>query len=221
MNRKKKILNLIVEQGILPLYFHSDSDTSVKVLRALYNAGIRAVEYTNRGEAAINNFLQLRKITDKELPGLQLGVGTIKNKIEATEFINEGADFIVCPGVIASVAELAENNDLLWIPGCLTATEIISADDLGAELIKIFPGSLVGPSYISAIKEVFSDLMFMPTGGVDTSEENLSGWFKSGVSAVGLGSKLVSKYSMETKDYVGIESLTRQTLQLVKDIKSR
>lgn len=219
MNRKKKILNLIIEQGILPLYFHADAVTSVQVLKALYKAGIRAVEYTNRGETAINNFLHLRKIIDKELPGLQLGVGTIRNKIEATEFINEGADFIVSPGVIPAVATLADSNDLLWIPGCLTATEIILADDLGAELVKLFPGSLVGPSYISAIKEVFYDLMFMPTGGVDTSEENLNSWFRSGASAVGLGSKLISKVALEAQDYEGIELLTRKTLHLVRQIK--
>jgi len=189
-------------------------------MRALYHAGARLVEYTNRGENALNNFLQLRKVADEELPELQLGVGTIMNKIDATEFINEGADFIVCPGIKNEVAELANKNDLLWIPGCLTATEIMAADDLGAQLIKLFPGSLLGPSYLSAMKEVFRDLFFMPTGGVDTSEENLSKWFTSGASAVGMGSKLISKSLMETKDYKGIESLTRQTLQLVQKIKS-
>lgn len=220
MDRKKKILSLVIEQGVLPLYFHTDAEVSVEIMRALYHAGARLVEYTNRGENALNNFLQLRKVADEELPGLQLGVGTIMNKIDATEFINEGADFIVCPGIKNEVAELADKNDLLWIPGCLTATEIMAADDLGAQLIKLFPGSLLGPSYLSAMKEVFRDLFFMPTGGVDTSEENLSKWFTSGASAVGMGSKLISKSLMETKDYKGIESLTRQTLQLVQKIKS-
>ena len=139
MDRKKKIINLVIEQGILPLYFHPDADISIQILKSLYNAGMRVVEYTNRGDTAINNFLQLRKVADKELPGLQLGVGTIRNKIEATEFINEGADFIICPGVIEAVAVLADKNDLLWVPGCLTATEIILADDLGAQLVKLFP----------------------------------------------------------------------------------
>ena len=221
MDRKKKILNLVIEQGIVPLYFHPDADTSVQILRALYQAGSRVVEYTNRGENAINNFLQLRKVADKEMPGLQLGAGTIRNKIEATEFINEGANFIICPGVIEGVARLADNNDLLWIPGCLTATEIILADDLGAQLVKLFPGNLLGPSYVTSIKEIFPDLLFMPTGGVEVNEENLSSWFKSGVSAVGLGSKLISKTLVETKDYAGIESLTKQTLQIVQKIKSR
>jgi 2-dehydro-3-deoxyphosphogluconate aldolase / (4S)-4-hydroxy-2-oxoglutarate aldolase len=220
MDRKKKILNMVIEQGIMPLYFHPDAEVSIQILKALYNGGIRVVEYTNRGENAVNNFLQLRKVADKELPGLYLGAGTIKNKIEATEFINEGANFIVCPGVIEGVATLAENNNLLWIPGCLTATEIILADDLGAQLVKLFPASLLGPSYVAAVKEIFPDLLFMPTGGVETNEENLTGWFKSGASAVGLGTKLISKNLVETKDYQAIESLTRQTLQIVQKIKS-
>jgi 2-dehydro-3-deoxyphosphogluconate aldolase/(4S)-4-hydroxy-2-oxoglutarate aldolase len=221
MDKKKKVSDLIIEQGIVPLYFHPDAEESVKILKALYAAGSRVIEYTNRGENAVNNFLQLRKVADKELPGLQLGVGTIRNKIEATEFINEGANFIVCPGVIEGVAKLAETNNLLWIPGCLTATEIILADELGAQLVKLFPGSLLGPSYLTAMKEIFPDLLFMPTGGVETTEENLTGWFKSGASAVGLGSKLISKDLVEAKDYQAIESLTQQTLQIVQQIKGR
>jgi 2-dehydro-3-deoxyphosphogluconate aldolase/(4S)-4-hydroxy-2-oxoglutarate aldolase len=221
MDRKKKLVNLVIEQGILPLYFHPDAGVSVQILKSLYNAGIRVVEYTNRGDTAINNFLQLRKVADKELPGLQLGAGTIRNKIEATEFINEGADFIICPGVIDAVAVLADKNDLLWVPGCLTPTEVIIADDLGAQLVKLFPGSLLGPSYLRAIKEIFPGLLFMPTGGVDISEENLNSWFKSGAIAVGLGSKLISKNLVDSKDYAGIESLTRQSLEIVQKIKSR
>ncbi|WP_291101215.1 MULTISPECIES: bifunctional 4-hydroxy-2-oxoglutarate aldolase/2-dehydro-3-deoxy-phosphogluconate aldolase [unclassified Flavobacterium] len=221
MDRKKKTLNQIIEQGILPLYFHPDADVSMQILKALYNAGIRVVEYTNRGETAVDDFLQLRKFVGKELPELQLGIGTIRNKIEATEFINVGADFIVSPGVVEAIAELAEKNDILWVPGCLTATEIILADDLGAQLVKLYPGSLLGPAYLTAMKEIFPHLLFMPTGGIETSEENLSSWFESGASAVGLGSKLISKNFVERKDYIGIESLTKQTLKIVQEIKSR
>lgn len=219
MDRKKKIADLIVAQGILPLYFHPDVDVSIQILRALYKAGIRVVEYTNRGATALDNFFQLEKVVEKELPALHLGAGTIRNKIEATEFINGGAHFIVCPGVVEEVATLAHKNNLLWVPGCLTATEIIQADDLGAQLIKIFPASLLGPSYIKAIKEIFPDLWFMPTGGIEINEENLTGWFKNEVSAVGIGNKLISKDLLESKDYAGIELLTRQTLEMVQKIK--
>lgn len=221
MDKKKKLTELVIDQGILPLYYHSDVGVSAEILRALYRAGIRVVEYTNRGDNAIDNFLQLRRVADKELPGLLLGAGTIRNKIEATEFINEGASFLVCPGVIESVAALAHANGLLWVPGCMTATEIIVADDLGARLIKLFPASLLSPSYVLAMREIFPDLLFMPTGGVETTEENLSGWFNSGAAAVGLGAKLISESFLETTDYSGIETLTRQTLQIVKAIRGR
>jgi len=220
MDQKKKVLNLIVEQRILPLYFHSDSEISKQILKALYQAGIRIVEYTNRGENAVANFAQLRKMADKELPGLQLGIGTIKNKKEAAGFIKKGADFIISPGVIEEVAELAAKKYLTWVPGCLTPTEIILAERLGARLVKLFPGSLLGPSYVAAIKEIFPDLLFMPTGGVETNEENLRSWFNSGVCAVGMGSKLISKSLVDKKDYAGIESTTKQMLQVVRNLKA-
>src|SRR5215831_7571150 len=121
MNKKKVVLHLIAEQSIMPLYFYPDKAVSVQVLKALYNAGVRLVEYTNRGEKALENFLELRKVADKELQGLKLGAGTIKNKIEATEFINEGADFIVSPGMVEEVANVTHDNGLLWVPGCMSA----------------------------------------------------------------------------------------------------
>jgi 2-dehydro-3-deoxyphosphogluconate aldolase/(4S)-4-hydroxy-2-oxoglutarate aldolase len=220
MNKKKVVLNLITEQSILPLYFYPDKNVSIEVLKALYNAGVRVVEYTNRGSNALDIFLELKKFTNKHLPGLQLGAGTIKNKIDATEFVNEGADFIVSPGIIEEVGSIAHNNDLLWIPGCMTATEIIRAEDAGAKLVKLFPGSLLGPTYITAVKEIFPDLMFMPTGGVDVSEENINAWFKAGVSAVGLGSKVISKEVLQNKDYGFIEQAAGKALMLVKKIKS-
>ncbi len=206
---------------MLPLYFHPNAHVSVHVLKSLYRGGIRAVEYTNRGASALENFLHLKKITEKELPGLLLGVGTIKNKIEATEFINEGADFVVCPGVIEEVAAIAHRNDLLWIPGCMTSTEIITAEDLGARIIKLFPGNLLGPPYLSALKEIFSDLLFMPTGGVEANQKNISEWFKAGASAVGLGSNLISKNLMATKDYASLQSLTTEILQIINEVRTR
>jgi 2-dehydro-3-deoxyphosphogluconate aldolase/(4S)-4-hydroxy-2-oxoglutarate aldolase len=220
MDKKQQTLDLLIQQGILPLYFHPDPEVSVQVLRALYRAGIRIVEYTNRGKNAVDNFLKMRKIADEELPGLQLGAGTIRNKIEATEYINEGADFLVSPGLSTSVADLADKNNLLWIPGCFTASEIMQADDLGARLVKLFPGNLLGPSFISSIKEIFSNLLFMPTGGVETNKENLQNWFTSGASVVGMGSKLISKNLLEAKDYAGIETLAKQTIQLVQEIRN-
>ncbi len=220
MNKRESVLDVILNQGVLPLYFHPDAHVSVHVLKSLYRGGIRAVEYTNRGASALENFLHLKKITERELPGLLLGVGTIKNKIEATEFINEGADFVICPGVIEEVATLAHRNDLLWIPGCMTSTEIIIAEDLGATLIKLFPGNFLGPSYISALKEIFPDLLFMPTGGVEANRKNISEWFNAGASVVGLGSNLISKNLMATKDYSSLQLQTTDVLQIIKEVRT-
>ena len=219
MNRKQMILDLVIEQGMLPLFYHPNADVSVHILKALYKAGCHVVEYTNRDANAINNFLQLRKVASKEFPGLQLDVDRIRNKIEATEFINEGADFIVCPGVSESVAALAGRNNLLWVPSCLTATEITTADDLGAQLVKLFPGNLLGPSYLASLKEIFPDMLFIPTGDVQINEESINSWFKSGAVAIDPGSKLISSDLLMEKDYTTIHSLTKQTLQLVHNSK--
>lgn len=219
MNKEEEALYLIIKQGLLPLYFHQDKDVSIRVLKALYSAGSRTVEYTNRGETALENFVHLRKITDKELPGLQLGIGTIKSEKDAVAFINAGADFIVCPGMIEEVGEVVNNSKLLWIPGCMTTTEIIRAESMDAKLVKLFPGSLLGPSYVVAVKEIFPRLLFMPTGGVELEKGNLQTWFKAGVSAVGMGGKLVSKTLLENQDYDEIIKLTKIALDFINDIK--
>jgi 2-dehydro-3-deoxyphosphogluconate aldolase / (4S)-4-hydroxy-2-oxoglutarate aldolase len=219
MDRKTKVLNLIIEQGMLPLYYHPDAEVSVQILKAMYRAGIRVIEYTNRGDTAWQNFIQLRKVADKELPGLLLGAGTIKDKIAATEFVNEGADFVVCPGVIKEVANVVHNNSLLWIPGCMTTTEIIHAEDLGATLIKLFPANLLNHSYVRAVKEIFPELLFIPTGGVELSEESLNAWFTAGVSSVGIGSDLINKNLIEAGDFVSIETSVRNGLEMVRRIK--
>ena len=134
-------------------------------------------------------------------------------------FIEEGTDFIVCPGLVVEVGQVADQNNMLWIPGCMTPTEIISAENLGVKMIKLFPGNLLGPEFMSSIKALFPDLLFMPTGGVDLDKENISAWFKAGVCAVGMGSKLISKKLLEEKDYAKIEALTKEALDLVKSIK--
>ena len=216
---KNELLKLIPEQGILPLYFYKDAEVSLQVLRALYNAGIRAVEYTNRGEAALQNFKKMRELCDKELAGMYLGIGTIKNAEMAQVFIDAGTDYIICPGLIDEVVAIADKHDMLWVPGCMTPSEIIRAENMGAKMIKLFPGNILGPAFMSSIKELFPGLMFMPTGGVDLDKENISGWFKAGVSAVGMGSKLVSKQLLEQKDYAKIEAVTKQAMDIVKAIR--
>jgi len=219
MDKKTDLLKLIPEQGVLPLYFYKDPEVSLRVLKALYNAGIRAVEYTNRGEAAFQNFKKMRALCDKELKEMYLGIGTIKNGQMAQTFIDAGADFIICPGLVEDVAKIADKNNMLWVPGCMTPTEIIRAETLGAKMIKLFPGDILGPKFMSAIKTLFPDLLFMPTGGVDLNKENISEWLKAGVCAVGMGSKLISKQLLEEKNYQKIEELTRQAIDILKSLR--
>lgn len=221
MNTKDRLLALIPEQGMLPLYFCHETEVTLEVLRALHRAGIRTVEYTNRGEAALNNFKAMRALCDSELKGMYLGVGTIKNSGQARAFIDAGADYIISPGLVPSVAEVADKNNMLWVPGCMTPTEIITAENLGAKLIKLFPGNLLGPAFMSTIKELFPNLIFMPTGGVDTSRENISAWFNAGVAAVGLGNNLISKLLLEAKDYDSIESLTKEVLATIAYLRNK
>jgi 2-dehydro-3-deoxyphosphogluconate aldolase/(4S)-4-hydroxy-2-oxoglutarate aldolase len=219
MGKKETLLKLIPEQGILPLYYFKDAEVSVGLLRALYQAGIRAIEYTNRGEQALKNFEVMRKVCDEEMKDMYLGIGTIKNGEMAKSFIDAGTDFIVCPGLVKKVGEVADKHDMLWVPGCMTPTEIIKAESLGAKVIKLFPGNLLGPSFVSTIKELFPGLLFMPTGGVEVNKDNLTAWFKSGVCAVGMGSKLVTKPIMENKQYDELTKLTQEALALVKSCK--
>jgi len=220
MDKKNEILKMIPEGGLLPLFFYKDAEVSADVLRALYQAGIRSVEYTNRGEAALKNFEKLREVCDTELEGMYLGVGTIKNADAARDFIHAGADYIISPGLVKEVAKLADKKDMLWVPGCMTPSEIIKAESWGAKLIKLFPGNILGPSFLSAVKELFPELLFMPTGGVEVEKENIAGWFKAGVCAVGMGSKLITKQALENRDYAKITELTKQALDIISSVKS-
>jgi 2-dehydro-3-deoxyphosphogluconate aldolase/(4S)-4-hydroxy-2-oxoglutarate aldolase len=220
MPDKKIVSDKIVQQGILPLYFNADETVSVEVLRAIYKAGVRAVEYTNRGEAALNNFKKLVEVKDKETKDMLLGVGTIKTLQQAESYLNIGADFLVSPGLIPEVVDYTNRKNIFYAPGCMTPSEIIAAENKGIAFIKLFPGNLLGPEFVSSIKEIFPKLLFMPTGGVDTTKENLEAWFKSGVSAVGMGSKLISKKLMEQKDYAAIEKMTKEVLEIIQKIKS-
>jgi len=221
MDKKNEILKLIPEQGVLPLFFYKDTQVSIEVLKALYSAGIRTVEYTNRGEAALQNFKEMRKVCDSELKGMYLGVGTIKNADSAKAFIDAGTDYIISPGLVEDAVKVADANNMLWVPGCMTPSEIIRAEQLGAKLVKLFPGNILGPSFLSAIKEIFPNLLFMPTGGVEAEKENLSGWFKAGVCAVGMGSKLITKASLENKDYEGIRKGTEKSLELIREVRGK
>ena len=219
MSKTQQISDAIIKQGMLPLYFNASEEVTLDVLKAIYRAGVKAVEYTNRGDAALANFKKMVALRNAEMPGLLLGVGTIKNMQHATDYTAAGADFLVSPGFVPDVAAHCVSNDIFYAPGCMTPSEIIAAENAGIKFIKLFPGNMLGPEFLTTIKDIFPKLLFMPTGGVDTTKENIEGWFKAGVCAVGMGSKLISKKLMEAKDYGTIESETKKVLELIGSIK--
>jgi 2-dehydro-3-deoxyphosphogluconate aldolase/(4S)-4-hydroxy-2-oxoglutarate aldolase len=217
MSKKDIVLDAILTQGSLPLFFYEDAQVSLEITRTLYKGGIRVFEYTNRGAAALANFKVLKKAQQEEMPDLQLGIGTIKIAAEAIAFIEAGADFIVAPVVNPEVGAIAKQNGLLWIPGCMTPTEINTAQQHGAALIKLFPANILGPEFMSSIRELFAGQLFIPTGGVELNIDSISTWFRAGVCAVGMGSKLISKKVLDNRLY---EQLYTDTLKLMEMVQT-
>ncbi len=218
MERSETIIQQLKKQKLLPLFFHADNSTCIETAKALYAAGIRLIEFTNRGEAALENFKVLINERNNSIPDMLLAVGTIRTAEQANKFIEAGADCLVSPVFDAAVCDAAYLNKVLWIPGCMTPTEIHSAEQSGCKLVKLFPGNVLGPSFVSGIKELFPGVDFMPTGGVDVNKENLEAWFASGACAVGMGSKLISRKLLDAKDYRLIEKNTREILSLIHAI---
>jgi len=216
---KETTIAAIKNQGMLPLFYYEDPQVSLEIVRALYKGGVRVFEYTNRGKAALENFKFLKNALKTEMQDLFLGIGTIKNKAELADFLAADADFIVCPVVDKKVGKITHKAGKLWIPGCMTPTEINTAHQLGAGIIKLFPANILGPEYLSSIKELFQGQLFVPTGGVEIDETNIDNWFKAGVCAVGMGSKLVSKKILENKDYDGLYSLTTKAFEIINKVK--
>lgn len=221
MSNIEKTTESIVNQGILPLYFHNDENTSIETLKALYNTGIRAVEYTNRGSEALSNFKKMIETRDAEMPGMLLGIGTIKNLAQTKEFSAVGADFFISPGFVPEVATYLNSRDILYVPGCMTPTEIITAENVGIKFIKLFPGNILTPEFMSNIKDLFPSLIFMTTGGVDSTYTSIHGWFTAGVSAVGMGSKLISKKRMDEADYGLIENEAQKVLDIIQIVQNQ
>ncbi len=217
--KKDEIILRIKEQKILPLFYHHDPDVCIAVAKVLYESGIRAIEFTNRGEHALENFSLLVKERNQTMIDMVIGAGTIKTGLDASSFIAAGADFLVSPVFDTEVHQVVSFHTILWIPGCMTVTEIHQADRQGYQLIKLFPGELLGPGFVRSIMPLFTRLSFIVTGGVDISKENLDAWFKSGVVGVGLGSKLISDGMLEDKDYHELRSRTEKAMTIVADLK--
>jgi len=197
------------------LYYHAKSDVCIAAMQALYRAGIRLIEFTNRGAQALPNFKAMVAERNASMPDLKLGIGTILSEADALAFIDAGADFLVSPVFDAAIADVAYMHKILWIPGCMTPTEIHTAAKAGCSLVKLFPGNVLGAAFVDAIKALFPHVKMMPTGGVEPTVASMQAWFKAGVIAVGMGSKLLPNTLLETKD---IEAITASTQQLLQDV---
>ncbi len=219
MEREQEHIDIIKQQGILPLFYHDDPVTCTGIAKALYDAGIRVIEFTNRGAKALENFKLLVKERTASMPGLLLAAGTIKTAEHATQFIDAGADVLISPVFDSAVCDVAYMHKVLWIPGCMTPTEIHVAQQAGCRMIKLFPGNLLTPSFIEAIRPLFSGLDYVVTGGVEADEKNMAAWYKAGASGLGLGSKLITPAVMNEKKYDDLTTAAKQALAIVHTIR--
>ena len=215
-----EVTQLMQETGLVPLFYHSDIKVCKKVLKACYDGGARLMEFTARGDFAHEVFAELNRYAQKELPEMAVGVGSVTDAGAASLYIQLGAAFIVTPSLREDIAKACNRRKILWSPGCGTLTEINAAEELGCELVKLFPGSTYGPGFVKAIKGPQPWTSVMPTGGVTTDADNLKGWFGAGVTCVGMGSKLISKELLAKEDYNGLENTVKETLELIKSIRN-
>ena len=213
-----EVARQMAESGMVPLFYHPDIEVAKAVLKACYNGGARLMEFTNRGDFAIEIFTDLIKFSIKELPGMILGVGSVTDAASASQYMLAGANFVVTPVFREDIAIVCNRRKVLWSPGCGSLTEIAQAEQMGCEIVKLFPGSTYGPGFVKAIKGPQPWTSIMPTGGVSTEEDNLRGWFDAGVTCVGMGSKLISKEILANKDYQGLEKKVSDTLQLIQSM---
>lgn len=219
---KLKVLNAIIDQGVIPVFYHPEVEVCTKVIQACANGGAKAIEFTNRGDFAAQVFLEVTQHFAKADSSVIMGVGSIVDAPTAGLYISYGANFVVGPMTNPEVARLCNRRGIPYSPGCGSATEISEAQELGCDIVKVFPGSSVGgPDFVKSILGPMPWTKMMPTGGVDASEESLKAWFGAGIVAAGIGSNLVTKKLLDAKDYDGIETKVRETVQLIKTIRGK
>lgn len=206
--------------GIVPVFYHKDLETCKKVIKACYDGGARVFEFTNRGDFAHEVFGELNKYVNKNFEGMILGVGSVIDAGTTALYLQLGANFVVSPIVNPEMARTCNRRKMAWMPGCGSVTEISYAEELGAEVVKIFPGSQVGgPSFVKAVKGPLPWSSIMPTGGVSPTEENLKEWFEAGVHCVGIGSKLFTKKEDGSYDYDAITQKVSSAINIVGGLK--
>ena len=216
---KIEVLQKAAEQGMMPLFYHPDVKLGKEVITACYKGGARLLEFTNRGDFAHEVFGELNKFCAKELPEMIMGVGSINDAGTASLFMQLGANFVVSASFREDIARVCNRRKVPYMPGCGTLTEIGKAEEMGCDIVKLFPGSVYGPGFIKAIKGPQPWTSIMPTGGVAPTAENLKTWFDAGAICVGMGSKLISKEILNTQDFKKLEFKTKETLLLIQAIR--
>jgi 2-dehydro-3-deoxyphosphogluconate aldolase/(4S)-4-hydroxy-2-oxoglutarate aldolase len=209
----------ILGQGVVPLAYITDSEVAKYIVDALYAGGLRSFEFTNRGVGAHKVFDVLAEHCRANYPDLALGVGSVVDTGTTALYISLGADFIVSPMLVEALAPLCNRRKVSWMPGCFTPAEIGRAEELGAEIVKLFPGNAVAPGFIKSVLAPSPRTRIMVTGGVKPEADNLSRWFGEGAVAVGMGSALLRKDLIAAKDYSGIQQLTKKVIELVNTAK--
>lgn len=208
------------EVGMIPLYYSPDAEKCKKVVKACYDGGARAFEFTNRGDFAHEVFTEISKYAKAELPGMAIGVGSVIDAGTTSLYIQLGADFIVSPLLNPDMAKVCNRRKVLWSPGCGSVSEVSQAEELGSDLVKIFPGSQVGgPAFVAAIKGPCPWSDIMPSGGVTPEYDNLKAWFKAGATCVGMGGQLMKSEYIETGNFSELAKKVAETIDLIKKIR--
>jgi len=219
---RMKVLNTMLDTGLVPVFYHPNVELAREVAAACVAGGCPLLEFTNRGDHAWEVFTELERYCARELPELILGVGSVVDPATASLYINCGASFVVGPLLNAEVARVCNRRKVPYTPGCGTLSEISQAEELGSEIIKIFPGKEIGgPGFIKAIKGPCPWVSIMVTGGVEPNEASLKGWFDAGAACVGMGSNLITKELLKAADYQGIGANIRVTLELIRKIRAK
>lgn len=216
------VLASMMDQGVIPVFYHPDVDLCRNVIKACADGGAKCIEFTNRGDFAAHTFLDVARHFTEFDPSVIMGVGSIVDAPTAGLYIANGAEFVVGPLLNPDVAKLCNRRKIPYSPGCGSASEIGQAEELGCEIVKVFPGSSVGgPEFVRAIMGPCPWSRIMPTGGVDCTETSLKAWFGAGVVCVGMGSNLITRDLLDRKDFAGIERKVRDTIALIRSIRGK
>lgn len=216
---KISVLNKIAQAPMVPVFYHSDAATACSVVKACYDGGVRAFEFTNRGDFAHEVFEQVVKYAAAECPDMAVGVGSVVDPATASLFIQNGACFVVGPMFNPAVAAVCNRRGVPYTPGCGTVTEVGNAQEAGCDLCKVFPGDVLGPKFVKGLMAPMPWSRLMVTGGVEPTEENLTAWFRAGVFCVGMGSKLFPKDRVAAGDWQYITEKCEYSLKIISDIR--